>query len=138
MIYGGIQFLDPRRKGIAEINMATATFYRSLARARTPITPTGDRCFHRDSARVARARSRLGSRCRGAISGAYLSFHDSAVFLSTFSRLRSTLRFIATSCFSFMGVIKRLGLPAKIYTQARNLPPFKSHVDYCRTRHNFV
>lgn len=26
MIYGGIQFLDPRRKGIAEINMATATF----------------------------------------------------------------------------------------------------------------
>lgn len=31
MIYGGIQFLDPRRKGIAEINMATATSqHRSL------------------------------------------------------------------------------------------------------------
>lgn len=24
------------------------------------------------------------------------------------------------------------------YMQARNLPPFKSRVDYCRTRHNFV
>lgn len=68
--------------------------------------------------------ARLGSRCRGAISGAYLSFHDSAVFLSTFSRLRrGTLRFIATSCFSFMGVIKRPGLQGKIYIQARNLPP---------------
>jgi len=54
MIYGGIQFLDPRRKGIAEINMATATFYRSLACADTAHAK-GDRCFHRDLARVARA-----------------------------------------------------------------------------------
>lgn len=51
MIYGGIQFLDPRRKGIAEINMATATFYRSLAHADTAHAK-GDRCFHRDVARV--------------------------------------------------------------------------------------
>lgn len=117
MIYSGIQFLDPRRKGIAEINMATATFYRSLARADTAHAK-GDRCFHRDVARVELGSARLGSRCRGAISGAYLSFHDSAVFLSTFSQLRrGTLRFIATSCFSFMGVIKQSGLhrQGKIY-----------------------
>lgn len=66
MIYGGIQFLDPRRKGIAEINMATATFYRSLARARARADTAHakeDRCFHRDVARVATGpgSARLGS-----------------------------------------------------------------------------
>lgn len=77
--------------------------------------------------------ARFDSRCRGAISGAYLSFHHSAVFLSTFSWFRrGTLRFIVTSCFSFMGVIKRPGLPDKIYAGEKPTAPFKSHVDYCR------
>lgn len=63
MIYGGIQFLDPRRKGIAEINMATATFYRSLARARGHRSREGGQMFSpgRSSRSYGPGSARLGS-----------------------------------------------------------------------------
>lgn len=93
-------------------------YVRFLARARGHRLREREQMF---SPKLSSRKARLDSRCRGAISGAYLSFHDSAVFLSTSSWFRrSILRFIATSCFSFMRVIKR-AYQAR-YMQARNLP----------------